>query len=424
MMPETIKNTWKNIQEKAYYYLILLLAFSLPLQKKVTVFLIALIILNWFLEFNFLEKFRRVQKNKDRRYTLLFALLYVLFVIGLFYSENLYGKSGAWFKLEVKASLLVFPLLFATIDYQWADKAYVQKLFNFFIIGSVVSCLFCIGNALISYMGDHHFEAFYYKELSMFHHPSYMAMYISFAVVIILYNMMNKWTSSGLNWKIGWLVLLVFYNIFIITLASKAGIISLGLVYGIAISYAFSRKTYKLSGIFGLLLLSLLSLYMFFPYSYNRMTVARAAVEQENLDKNSTEGSALRMMIWKSSYEVLQNHFILGLGTGDVEDALVDKYQEKGITMAVEQKLNAHNQYLQTWLAIGLPGLIALILMLSLPAWQAFRRYNLVYFLFLSIIAFNFIFESMLEAQSGVVFYAFFNVFLFTARDKLENQGS
>ena len=419
-MSDIKRHTRKNIQEKAYYYLILLLAFSIPLQKKVTVLLIALIVLNWLVEFNFREKYRRVRESRVRQYNLLFAVLYVLFVIGMFYSDNLYGGAGAWFKLEVKGSLLVFPLLFSTIDYQWPDKAYVQKLFNFFIIGSVVSCLFCIGNALILYMGDYHFEVFYYKELSMFHHPSYMAMYITFAVVIILYNMMNKWSSYGLNWKIGWLVLLVFYNVFIITLASKAGIISLGLVYGIAITYAFARKRYKLSGIFGLLLLALLSLYMFFPYSYNRMTVARAAVEQDKLDNNSTEGSVLRMLIWKSSFEILQDHFFTGVGTGDVEDALVQKYDEKGISMAVEQKLNAHNQYLQTWLAIGLPGLLTLLLMLFLPAWQAFRKYNLVYFLFLFIIGFNFIFESMLEAQSGVVFYAFFNAFLFVTKDKME----
>ena len=42
------------------------------------------------------------------------------------------------------------------------------------------------------------------------------------------------------------------------------------------------------------------------------------------------------------------------------------------------------------------------------------------YFLFLFIIGFNFIFESMLEAQSGVVFYAFFNVFLFTTKDIID----
>ncbi|MEA3477977.1 MAG: O-antigen ligase family protein [Bacteroidota bacterium] len=407
----------KDLHNRIYYYLFVLLAFSIPMHKKFTVLVILLIGINWLLEFNFIEKYMKVRESRVRRNTLLFAMLYLLFAIGMLYTNNFTGPSGGWFKLEVKFSLLVFPLLFSTIDYQWLDRKYVQRLFNFFIIGTIISCLLCIGNALIIYMGDYRFEAFYYKELSMFHHPSYMAMYITFAVLIILYNILNKWKAYGIGWKISWLILLVFYNVFIITLASKAGIISLGLVYGIAITYAIARKKYSLSGIFGFFLITLVCLYMFFPYSYKRMTVARASVEQENLDNNSTEGSVIRILIWRSSLEIVKDNFLFGVGTGDVEDALVQKYEEKGITMAAEQKLNAHNQYLQTWLAIGIPGLLTLLLMLVLPAWQAFRRYNLVYFLFLFIIAFNFIFESMLEAQSGVVFYAFFNVFLFVTKD-------
>jgi O-antigen ligase len=256
----------------------------------------------------------------------------------------------------------------------------------------------------------------------MFHHPSYMAMYINFAMAIVLYNLVSRWNSYNLGWKMAWLLLMVFFNVFIITLASKAGIISLGLVYLIAVSYLVARKKYIISWIFGIMLVALVFLYMFFPYSYNRMTVARAAVEQDKLDKESTEGSVLRMLIWRSSLEIIRDHLLFGVGTGDVEDALMEKYEEKGITLAVEQRLNAHNQFLQTWLAIGIPGLLALLLMLLLPAWRAFRRYNLVYFLFLFIIAFNFIFESMLEAQSGVVFYAFFNVFLYATKNGLEQR--
>jgi len=411
-----------GIHNRIYYYLFVLLAFSIPLHKKFTVLVIFLIGLNWLLEFNFKEKYRRVRESRARQNTLLFAMLYLLFVIGLLYTNDFKGPGGGLFKLEVKFSLLVFPLLFSTIDYQWLDRKYVQRIFNFFIIGTIISCMLCIGNALVTYMGDHRFEVFYYKDLSMFHHPSYMAMYITFAVVIILYNMMNKWSTYGMKWKISWLVLLVFYNVFIITLASKAGIISLGLVYGIAITYALERTRYRLSTIFGFFLIALVCLYMFFPYSYKRMTVARASVEKENLDNKSTEGSVLRMLIWQSSLEIIKDNFLIGVGTGDVEDALVKKYQEKGISMAAEQRLNAHNQYIQTYLAIGLPGFLILALMLFLPAWQAFRRYNLVYFLFLSIMAFNFIFESMLEAQSGVVFYAFFNVFLFATKSVSEQR--
>ena len=43
----------------------------------------------------------------------------------------------------------------------------------------------------------------------------------------------------------------------------------------------------------------------------------------------------------------------------------------------------------------------------------AFRKKHLLYLLFLGIIAFNLLVESMFERQAGVVFYALFNSFLF-----------
>jgi hypothetical protein len=36
--------------------------------------------------------------------------------------------------------------------------------------------------------------------------------------------------------------------------------------------------------------------------------------------------------------------------------------------------------------------------------------------MFIVLIAFNFLFESMLETQAGVVFYAFFNAYLFAIK--------
>jgi O-antigen ligase len=80
---------------------------------------------------------------------------------------------------------------------------------------------------------------------------------------------------------------------------------------------------------------------------------------------------------------------------------------------ASEQRLNAHNQYLQTTVALGVIGLLVLILILLLPALQAYRQNNFPYFVFLVLLGFNLLFESMLETQAGVVFYAFFNVVLY-----------
>jgi O-antigen ligase len=75
--------------------------------------------------------------------------------------------------------------------------------------------------------------------------------------------------------------------------------------------------------------------------------------------------------------------------------------------------LNAHNQYLQTYIALGIPGILLLMILLAFPGWIAFRRIHFVYFCFLAVFAFNILVESMLEVQAGVIYYAFFNALFF-----------
>ena len=103
----------------------------------------------------------------------------------------------------------------------------------------------------------------------------------------------------------------------------------------------------------------------------------------------------------------------MGVGTGDVKDVLLQKYQEKGITNAYLLRLNAHNQYLQTTIALGILGLLVVLGCLFLPLYEALRQKNILVFLFILIVAFNLLVESMFERQAGIVFYSFFNALLF-----------
>jgi len=83
---------------------------------------------------------------------------------------------------------------------------------------------------------------------------------------------------------------------------------------------------------------------------------------------------------------------------------------------AFKLELNAHNQYLQTMITLGIIGLIVLLLNLILPALYSMEQKHYLYLVFLILIGFNLLFESMLETQAGVVFYAFFNAYLFAIK--------
>ena len=81
------------------------------------------------------------------------------------------------------------------------------------------------------------------------------------------------------------------------------------------------------------------------------------------------------------------------------------------MTGALEHKLNAHSQFLQTGIALGIPGLSALVAMLLVPL--SLRRNRFILFISLTVImTLNFLVESMLEVQAGVIFYAYFSSLL------------
>jgi hypothetical protein len=66
-------------------------------------------------------------------------------------------------------------------------------------------------------------------------------------------------------------------------------------------------------------------------------------------------------------------------------------------------------------MTLGLPGIATLLLMLILPMIAAFRNRYFLYFVFLLLFSLNILSESMFEIQAGVIWYAFFNIVLFSA---------
>ena len=145
-----------------------------------------------------------------------------------------------------------------------------------------------------------------------------------------------------------------------------------------------------------------------------RFNKPRDMIQNKNevIDKQTTESTSVRVLIWGVATEIIKNNFLFGVGTGDVKDVLLEKYKENGMTGAYNEKLNAHNQFLQTFVALGLPGIILLLSSFIFPFILAIRKRNYIYISFLTIVFVNFLTESMLETIAGVMFYAFFNSLL------------
>ena len=386
-----------TVKYKANYYLFLLLAFIIPLERKLIPPIIILLFVSSLLNGSF--------KFKEKKGILALALLYVTYVVGLIYSSNL--KYGL-FDLEVKLSLLLFPLVFFISKIEM--KTVADNILNSFIDGCFVASILSLVSAAIQYYLYSNINSFFYGELALYGHSSYMALFLCFSSALIYIKNIKQGNKISFPKKD--LFLLALFSLIIFFLVSKTGIISILLIHFGFIGYLIIKNKLYLKGTVALVLIFTLLFagYKAFPEVNNRFNELFSTVFSESKELNST--SSIRTAIWKTSLNILTEH-PFGVGTGDVKDVLVENYVKSGLDYAAEKELNAHNQFLQIALATGILGLLVLLLMIFYPFYYAIKNKHIIYMVFLGLIIINFLTEAMLETLAGVVFFAFFNTMLY-----------
>jgi O-antigen ligase len=101
-------------------------------------------------------------------------------------------------------------------------------------------------------------------------------------------------------------------------------------------------------------------------------------------------------------------NFLLGVGTGDAKEELKKQNLKSGYTRVAELNMNAHHQFLNTHVAIGLFGLISLALSFFTAFHMGMRQQVIVLPILVTIIFLSLLTESFFETQAGIVPIAFF----------------
>jgi O-antigen ligase len=123
-----------------------------------------------------------------------------------------------------------------------------------------------------------------------------------------------------------------------------------------------------------------------------------------------------RFLIWSCAMELIKSAPVIGTGIGDVQDDLQKCYLQHeyiSLTYLKDTRFNAHNQFLETAIELGVPGLLMLIISLFLSLRFALKHKKILYLVFIMLFIISCMTESLLERQNGIVFYAFFNSLLF-----------
>ncbi|GAA0714390.1 hypothetical protein GCM10009430_07520 [Aquimarina litoralis] len=134
---------------------------------------------------------------------------------------------------------------------------------------------------------------------------------------------------------------------------------------------------------------------------------------------NSTSEKA-RLLSWDASFKLIKEAPLLGYGIGDANDVLIKKYNELNYTYNLENKYNAHNQFLQTFLQTGIIGVMVLcgiFVVLAIRMRRSRNEFSVFLILLISLV-----FESMLVRFNGVVFFSIVMPLLLKKRSILSSR--
>jgi O-antigen ligase len=399
-MPGILK---ENIN-KIYLFGLMLLAFIMPLQKTVFTWVLVAFVVFWIGSGELKIKVQSL--NHNIKSLLFFISFYFLYILGLIYTSNM--ASGI-FDLQIKVCLFVFPFVFFSIS----KKIVLKPILLSFIAGCFVSFLICICVAFYKYFLTHKTGGFYYNELSMTFHPSYLSMYVDFAIACLISFEFDRRKNTLFYPRYFSIILIFIFSVFVGLLSSKMGIIVFILIFLFSITILI-LKYHKIKIGLGIITLCLIitSTFLYFnPYIYDRFDTARKSFLGQYHDP--VDGTYNREHIWESGISIIMKNTLIGVGTGDTKDELLNEYLRTNLKDAYDKRLNAHNQFIQTFISIGILGFLILLALFIVPFIFAWKKKNWLFILFTTIVFVNFLVESMLETQAGVVFFAFFNTLLF-----------
>jgi O-antigen ligase len=331
-------------------------------------------------------------------------LMLAFFALTLLSAVMSHDRSGALGAVEIKLSFFIMPwLLFC---FKW-PLPIIKRCVTAFVSGCFFACLYLILRASIyTYMGGEGY--FFYTLFSDFIHASYFAMYLVLAIVFVLIFFPVWFKTQRTIIYSSWLFTGVFIGS-IFLCSSKAGILSMLIAIPLTFYYKYRRRLHwrMIATLIASCVIVVFAARTLFPQSFQRLN-ALTNIEVQNIDKSAVESTSVRLLIWHEAAQIVKEHFWLGTGVGDANNTLYSYYAEHGITGALQHRFNAHNQFLQTFIGMGIFGLALLLLLTVGQVVSGIMNRNFLLFLFSLVIVLNFLVESMLQTSAGVLFFSFF----------------
>lgn len=357
---------------------------------------------------------------KMQKSMLLFAALYLFYLLGLLWSEH---TEIGWKLMEYKMSFFIFPALFL----------FPKKDINsqFILRGIVWGCILLTARFMyVDFSTETDLPYYEIARQQVNLHPTYVAIYFTTAIIFLV----ESSISGRANFSV-WLVvpLVLAFSLMVVAVGSFAGIIFLGFLIAFFCVFLIYKWINKWIAALTVLMVPLFIYFGLanlnaFQYDLEMVNVVKTDIlsgKEAFLEKHkmNPSGTVERVMMWLISTEIIQEN-PMGVGTGDIDFHLLEKCKKYDLQLLYQLNLNPHNQYLQIGIDLGYLGILFLLFLIFFLVRKGIVERDFLLILVALSLAFNALFESVLQRQSGIVFYTLILCLLLVYKEKSQQRSA
>jgi O-antigen ligase len=345
--------------DKTYQFLLVILAFLMP----VTVFgantIIVFICFIWLFSGNYKSKFHQIRNNKLMLASIAF---FTLHVVGLAWTEDL--SWGLHIVHKMWYFLLLFPILYTIVSRKYI-KHYLSSFLLAISITEILSYL--VWFEVISPFKN----ATVYNPTPFMSHISYNPI-LAFAIYLIGHEILfNSKINAFKRYAYSFFMITMSINMFIT--GGRAGQVMFFAVLSILIFQYFNYQ--KIKSLVAILIVT--SSVFFTAYQTSDIFHLRAnnaiseilhygtlelteAAKEAGAQNNKNTSVGQRITYTLNSWEVIMKNPIIGIGTGDFPTEYTKVHTKN--TPEVNNTAQPHNMYILVLMQLGLIGLISFLL--------------------------------------------------------------
>ena len=348
---------FKNLNlDKIYQFLLIILAFLMPLTVFGGNLIIVIICILWLFSGNYKSKFNQIINNKLMIASIMF---YCLHLLGMLWTEDLAWGLHVLHKMWY--FLLLFPVLFTIVR-----KDYISHYITAFLLAISITevCSYLVWFEVIEPFKN----ATVGNPTPFMSHISYNPI-LAFAIYLVLHEIFfNKKITNFVFSLYSFFSISMIFNMFIT--GGRAGQVAFFAMLVVLIIQILDKQRIK-----SLITISIVIPGIFFTayqtsdLFQQRVNLAYNQALEYHPESNTSIGYRITFAL--NSWEVIKENPIIGIGTGDfpIEYKKINEINKTEIP----NTKNPHNMYILIGMELGILGLIS---MLSIFYYQVKLSFN------------------------------------------------